>query len=113
MSAYYLYIYKLSKGFLEYLNTVVGIKVTDMSFKTILDTQNNLAELILEAPNNSTKISYCVSSFSDNESLSPFCSNDLKYIYIYIYICPAQNLTLAWQSQIKKTIFLKINGMNC
>ena len=47
MSAYYLYIYKLSKGFLEYLNTVVGIKVTDMSFKTILDTQNNLAELIL------------------------------------------------------------------
>ena len=49
MSAYYLYIYKLSKGlpFLEYLNTVVDIKVTDMSFKTILDTQNNLTELIL------------------------------------------------------------------
>ena len=77
----------MSKGlpFLEYLNTVVGVKVTDRSFKTILDTLNNLTELIIEAPNNNTKIrSYCVSSFSDNESLSSFCSNDLKKIFIYI-----------------------------
>ena len=28
------------------------------------------------------------------------------YIYTYIYICPTQNVTLAWQSQIKKPIFL-------
>ena len=37
-------------------------------------------------------------------------------IYIYIYTHPTQNLTLAWQSQIKETIFfffLKINGMDC
>ena len=33
--------------FLECLNTVVGIKVTDRSFKTILDTLNNFKELIL------------------------------------------------------------------
>ena len=48
LSTYYVYIYKLSKGlpFLECLNTVVGIKVTDRSFKTILDTLNNLTELI-------------------------------------------------------------------
>ena len=34
LSAYYVYIYKLSQGlpFLECLNTVVGIKVTDRSF---------------------------------------------------------------------------------
>ena len=98
LSTYYLYVYKLSKGllFLECLKIVVGIKVTDRSFQTILDILNNLAELILYAPNNNTKIrDYCVSSFSDNESLSPFCLNDLKYIYIYIiyiiiyniYIC--------------------------
>ena len=39
----------MSKGlpFLECLNTVVAVKVTDRSFKTILDTLNNLAELIL------------------------------------------------------------------
>ena len=53
LSAYnvyiYIYIYKLSKGlpFLECLNTAVGIKVTYTSFKTILDTLNNLKELIL------------------------------------------------------------------
>ena len=39
----------------------------------------------------------------------------MTYIYIYIYTHPTQNLSLAWQSQIKETIFffLKINGMNC
>ena len=48
LSAYYLYS-NLSKGFpfLECLNTVAGLKVTDRSFKTILDTVNNLTELIL------------------------------------------------------------------
>ena len=41
--------YKLSKGlpFLEGFNTVLSIKVTDRSLKTILDTLNNLTELIL------------------------------------------------------------------
>ena len=116
----------MSKGllFLEGLKILVGIKVTDRSFQTILDILNNLAELILYAPNNNTKIrGYCVSSFSDNESLSPFCLNDLKYIYIYIYIIyiiyiyiytyihiykrPTQNLMLAWQPQIKKALFFK------
>ena len=73
-----------------------------------------MTELILYTPNNNTNIrSYCVSNFSDNESLSPFCSNDLK-IYIHIYniiyniyicICPIQNLTLAWQSEIRKQFF--------
>ena len=109
LSAYYLYT-NLSKGlpFLECLKTVLGIKVTDRSFKTILDTLNNLTKLILQAPNNNIKIRiYCVSSFSDNESLSPFCSNDLKKKCIYIHTSPSQDLTLAWQSQIEKTIFLK------
>ena len=31
-------------------------------------------------------------------------------MYIYIYTRPTQNLTLAWQSQIKKPFFF-INGM--
>ena len=51
LSAYYLYIYTncQTKGlpFLECLKTIVGVKVTDRSFKTILDTLNNLTELIL------------------------------------------------------------------
>ena len=34
-----------------------------------------------------------------------------KKIYLYIYTRPTQNLTLAWQSQIKKAFYL-INGMN-
>ena len=42
-------IYKMSKGlpFLDCLITVVGTKVTDRSLKIILDTLNNLTELIL------------------------------------------------------------------
>ena len=47
---------------LECLNIVVGIKVTDRSFETILDTLNNLTELIL------------------------YARNDLKNIYTYKHI---------------------------
>ena len=48
LSVYDLYS-NLSRGlpFLECFNTSVGIKVTDRSFRTILDTLNNLTVLIL------------------------------------------------------------------
>ena len=46
LSVYYLHS-NLSRGFLECFNTSVGIKVTDRSFRTILDTLNNLTVLIL------------------------------------------------------------------
>ena len=48
LSEFYLYS-NLSKGlpFLECLNTIAGLKITDRPFKTILDTVNNLTKLIL------------------------------------------------------------------
>ena len=48
LSVYDVYL-NLVRGlpFLKYFNTVVVVKVTDRSFKTLLDTLNNLAVLIL------------------------------------------------------------------
>ena len=82
LSVYDLYS-NLSKGlpFLECFNTSVGIKVTDRSFRTILDTLNNLTVLILWAPSSNNKIrTFCVSSLSHNELLPLFCSKYLNKI---------------------------------
>ena len=48
LSEFYLYS-NFSKGlpFLECLNTIEGLKVTDRPFKTILDTVNNLTKPVL------------------------------------------------------------------
>ena len=84
LSVYDLYS-NLSRGlpFLECFNTSVGIKVTDRSFRTILDTLNNLTVLLLWAPSSNNKIrSFCVSSLSDNKLLSPCCSKYLNKISI-------------------------------
>ena len=55
-------------SFLECFNTSVGIKVTDRSFRNILDTLNNLTVLTLWAWRSTNNIrSLCVSSFSNNK----------------------------------------------
>ena len=82
LSAHYLYS-NLSRAslFLECFNTSIGIKVTDKSFKTILDLLNNSPVLILWAPSSNYKIRrFCVSSLSNNELLSPCCSKYLNRV---------------------------------
>ena len=64
LSVYDLYS-NFSRGlpFLECFNASVGIKVTDRSFRTILDTLINLTVLILWTPSSNNKIRrFCVSS---------------------------------------------------
>ena len=69
---------KLTKRlpFLEWFYTSGDIKVTDRSFRTILDTINNLTVLALWALSSKNRIrSFCVSSL-----LSPCCSKYLNKI---------------------------------
>ena len=64
VSVYDLY-FNLSRGlpFLECVNTSVGIKVTDRSFRTILGMLYSLTALILWAPSSKTKLEAFVSVF--------------------------------------------------